>query len=209
MKGLLLKDFYMVWKYCRMIFAMTIVFLAVSATGQENIFFVIYPMMAASIIPSTLLSYDEKSGRNVFSQALPYSRIALVSVKYLIAAALVAVVWILSAAIQLIRFIAGVGSSPAELAIMLSVLLCMGLVSSGLILPVMFKHGVDTGRFAYYVTIAAACGGGVAFPQILENMNLTINVNARLLPAVIVCTGIIFFAISWLTAIKFYQKRED
>lgn len=209
MKGLLLKDFYMIWKYCGMIFAMTIVFLAVSATGQENVFFVIYPMMAASIIPSTLLSYDEKSGWSVFSKALPYSRTELVSVKYLIAAALVAVVWILSAAIQLIRFAAGVGSSPAELAILLSVLLCMGLVSSGLILPVMFKYGVDKGRFAYYVTIAVACGGGVAFPQILENMNLTINVNDQFLPAVIACTGIVFFVISWLASIKFYQKRED
>lgn len=36
MKGLLIKDFYMVWKYCRMVLILMIVFLVISATGEEN-----------------------------------------------------------------------------------------------------------------------------------------------------------------------------
>ena len=56
MKGLLLKDFYMSWKYCRIVFLMMLIFLAVSATGDDNMFFMIYPMMVASIVPTTLLT---------------------------------------------------------------------------------------------------------------------------------------------------------
>ena len=39
MKGLLLKDFYLSWRYCRAFIVIVAVFLAVSFTGDDNIFF--------------------------------------------------------------------------------------------------------------------------------------------------------------------------
>lgn len=208
MKGLLLKDFYMSWKYCRMVFLMMLVFLGVSAAGDENLFFVVYPMMVASIVPTTILSYDEKSGWNLYSGALPYSRAQLVSAKYILAAVLIFAVWILSAGIQLVRAGLGGAADLQELAFILAVLLLMGIGSSGLILPVMFKYGVEKGRFAYYLAIAVVCGGGVAFPQIIDQMKITLNVESHMVPAIMTAAGIVLFAVSWIISVKVYEKRE-
>ena len=41
MSGLLLKDFYLSWRYCRAFIVIVAVFLAVSFTGDDNIFFLI------------------------------------------------------------------------------------------------------------------------------------------------------------------------
>lgn len=208
MKGLFLKDCYMMSKYCRAVFFLMIMFLAVSAAGDDNLFFTIYPMMVASIIPTTLLSYDEKSGWNVYSCTLPCSRAQLVSVKYLIAAALIAGVWIIAAAIQGIRTAAGVGAAGEELAWILSILLLLGLVSSAVILPVMFKYGVEKGRIAYYITIAVICGSGVAFPQIFEKLQISVNLQGNLIPILLCAAGMIIFGISWMISVKVYEKRE-
>lgn len=208
MKGLFLKDCYMIKKYCRAVFFLMLVFLAVSAAGDDNLFFTIYPMMVASIIPTTLLSYDEKSGWNVYSGTFPYSRAQLVSVKYLMATALIAGVWMIAAAIQGIRTAAGVGLAWEELSWTLSILLLLGLISTSVILPIMFKYGVEKGRMAYYIMIAVTCGAGVAFPRIIEKINLSVNVQGYLIPILLAAAGIVLFCISWIVSIKIYEKRE-
>lgn len=208
MKGLLLKDFYMAWKYCRVVFVLIVVFLGVSATGDDNMFFMIYPVMAASIVPTTLLSYDEKSGWDLYSGALPYSRAQLVSAKYLITAVLIFTVWILSAGVQVIRTALGASVSMPELTFTLSLLLLLGILSSATILPVMFKYGVEKGRFTYYIMIALVCGGGVAFPQILENVHFTLDVQGQMIPVLMAAGALIYFAVSWIVSIKVYEKRE-
>jgi len=54
MKGLLLKDWYMVWKYCKYYFLLGIVFFAFSIV-EDNMFFVFYPCLLCGIIPANLL----------------------------------------------------------------------------------------------------------------------------------------------------------
>ena len=81
MKGLLLKDLYMSAKYCRAFIAIVIIFLAVSFWGDGNAFFIIYPVLLAGIIPTSLISYDERHKWDKYSGTLPYSRAQLVSAK--------------------------------------------------------------------------------------------------------------------------------
>ena len=58
MKGLLLKDLYQLWKYCRTFLLIVVVFLGVSFVSPENLFFSLYPAMICGVLPMTLLSYD-------------------------------------------------------------------------------------------------------------------------------------------------------
>lgn len=208
MKGLLLKDFYMTWKYCRMVFIFVIIFLVAAATGAENVFFLIYPMVVAAIIPTTLLSYDEKSGWNVYCGVLPYSRAQLVSVKYLVAAIIIFAVWILSILSQIICIAAGVSAEGEEIRFTLSFLLLLGLLSSSIILPVIFRFGVEKGRYAYYFTIAFICAAGFAAAKIIGEINLNLTIQANLLPVIMAAAGIAIFCLSWLLSIKIYQKQE-
>ena len=61
MKGLILKDIYMMMKYCRAYLLIIIVFTAVSFVDNGNLFLVFYPTILCGMIPVNLLSYDERS----------------------------------------------------------------------------------------------------------------------------------------------------
>lgn len=84
MKGLLLKDFYMAWRYCRILLVLVVVFIALSWADQGSLFFLLYPIILVSMIPVTLLGYDERDRWTGYSDTLPYTRGQLVSAKYLV-----------------------------------------------------------------------------------------------------------------------------
>ena len=84
MKGLLLKDWYMMKKYCRSYVLIAVVFIALSLVSSGNMFFVFYPCLLCGIIPVNLLGYDERSRWMQYSGTLPYTKRQIVSAKYLI-----------------------------------------------------------------------------------------------------------------------------
>lgn len=84
MKGLLLKDWYMMKKYCRSYFLIAAVFIAVSLFGNDNLFFIFYPCLLCGMIPVNLLGYDERSRWMQYSGTMPYTKAQIVSAKYLI-----------------------------------------------------------------------------------------------------------------------------
>ena len=100
MKGLLLKDLYMMRKYCWMMLAVIVLFTAVSFVDKANMFFQFYPIVTISVLPVTILGYDEKCHWDVYGQVFPYSRKQFVTVKYLLGLILVCAMWLLLAAIQ-------------------------------------------------------------------------------------------------------------
>ena len=53
MKGLLLKDLYMMRKYCWMMLAVIVLFTAVSFVDKANMFFQFYPIVIISVLPVT------------------------------------------------------------------------------------------------------------------------------------------------------------
>ena len=85
MKGLLLKDLYMVVKYCKAYLLIAVVFLAVSLMGSDNLFFIFYPCLLCGMIPVNLLAYDERSRWPQYCGTLPYTKGQIVSGKYLMA----------------------------------------------------------------------------------------------------------------------------
>lgn len=205
MKGLLLKDFYMVKKYCRAIFVCTFIFLAVSMAGSRNIFFAFYPVIITSMIPVTLIGYDERSRWDTYCGVMPYSRSQIVSGKYLVGLILLGAVWVLTAISQVTAAVSG-GNPWRDSAVWLFSLLAMGLLSEGIILPVIFKYGVEKGRLAYYLIIVVffAAGGGMTV-LIDENR---IAWDGGLAAAGLLAAAVVVFAVSWKLSIGIYEKKE-
>ena len=83
MKGLLLKDFYMMLKYCRSYLLIAVVFFAMSFMSTENLIFIFYPCVISAMLPVTLLSIDERSRWLPYAATLPVTRAQIVSEKYL------------------------------------------------------------------------------------------------------------------------------
>ena len=206
MKGLLLKDFYLSWRYCRAFLVIVAVFLAVSFTGDDNIFFLIYPIMIASVIPMTLLSYDEHDKWTAYSGTLPYTRTQLVSAKYLVGLCFGTVAFLISMAATTVRMLIGGGFILEQFAVVGTALLILGCLGPALILPYVFKYGAEKGRIAFYITVGVF--SGVA--AVLAGMGFQIQTMTRgLWPlAVVAGVAILLYALSWVLSIRFYQKRE-
>ena len=103
MKGLLLKDWYMMKQYCRAYLIIATVFIAMSLFSNGNMFFIFYPCLLCGMIPVNLLGYDERSHWMQYSGTLPYTKTQLVSAKYLIGLFVQLTMLIVTGAVQGIK----------------------------------------------------------------------------------------------------------
>ena len=207
MKGLLLKDLYMSVKYGRSFLLFVLVFLAVSFVSRSNTFFLLYPCMFCSMLPLTLLGYDERSHWQEYACTLPCSRAAQVSVKYLLCLIFGGAALLLSGICAAVQLQMSGSFSFEELSGMLVTMLTVALVTPALSLPWIFKLGIEKGRIAFYVVIGATVAAGFILGQFIQP-DLSAPVAPGLLLALL-CLGVAaLFGLSWYLSIVFYRRRE-
>ena len=208
MKGLLLKDWYMMKKYCRYYLFVSIGFIILSMMSSGNMFFVFYPCLLCGMIPVNLLGYDERSRWTEYVGTLPYTKTQIVSAKYLIG------LFAQLAMLTMTGIAQGVKMSIAhefilkEFLVLMMLLLIIASVASSLTLPFVFKYGVEKGRTAYFLMIGVVCAGSIIATTVFkEGLQNEIQLNAVLPIACIV--GVAIYVVSWCLSIMFYKKREQ
>lgn len=206
MKGLLLKDYYMAVRYCRAFLLISIVFLVASLFGEGNTFMLIYPIVFCGMMPVTLIGYEERSRWTLYSETFPYSRAQIVSCKYVFTAIVVVCLLLLTAIAQGIRMTAAGTMEITGYINMISVLFMIGFAGPAILLPFIFKYGVEKGRMGYYIIIGAACAIGAVLT--MESPEAMYSISAKWLPVICILGGIIIFAVSWRMSIQFYENRE-
>ena len=206
MKGLLLKEFYMTAKYCRPFLLIVIVFLAVSFFGDDNIFFILYPVLISSMIPVTLMSYDEHDKWTLYSATLPYTRSQLVSSKYLIGLIFGAAAYVISIAATIVRMQLNGYFSLDSLLGMAVILLALGMLAPTLLLPLVFKFGTEKGRIAFYVMIGLMTAAGTIAAGL--GLQFALPVGGVWILAAAVLIIVLLYVLSWRLSIVFYRKRE-
>ena len=206
MKGLLIKDFYMIGRYCRSMVLILVVFLAVSVINPASMFFSLYPSLLCGMIPVTLLSYDERSRWAQYCGAFPYDRKTVVSGKYVIAAVMVAAATLLCITVIAIRFAAAkTPMSGADVLGLAEIMCAAGLFAPAFCLPFMFRYGVEKGRMAYYGVIVLFFGGCAALTRVDAGEAVgTLSWGSH----VILLASVVVFALSWAIATAVYSKRE-
>lgn len=203
MKGLLLKDFYVLFKNCRVFMVLILVFIAVSLFGDDNWFFIIYPCLFAGMFPMTLIAYDERSGWSHYCGTLPYTRAQLVSVKYTVGLLINAVILLLIALVQVAK-----GANELDRNALTGLLTCagaIGLVSPALLLPFVFRFGSEKGRIAYYIVIGAICAGSVI---LFSGERISGVLGGQTAWLMLGGAAIALYAGSWLLSVALYQNRE-
>lgn len=204
MKGLLLKDFYMMRKYCRSFLLVCAVFLAASFFNGDNTFFLLYISVFTSMLPVTLLSYDERFKWDQYADTFPVSRAQTVTEKYLIALICGGTGAVLcSLAVAAVS--AKTGITAAEFISEVSIFWTISLSAPALLLPVIYKFGVERGRIVYYIVIGAGC----ALSTILSNsINSDTGLVLRGSSLIIVLAAIVLFVFSWRLSVRIYSKRQ-
>ena len=204
MKGLLLKDWFMITRYCRFLYLMIFAFIVGALFLSGFTIFMAYPALFGAVVPLTLYSYDEREKWHVYSGALPVSRARLVSAKYIVGllsegAVLLLTVVIRAAARPFLPEGAFNDLVPILIASALS------LITPALTLPMMFRLGAEKGRIGYTIVIAGVCAGSIV---LLNSDTVELIRGMAFHPAVLCAAALAVYAASWLLSIAMYKKRE-
>ncbi len=206
MKGLLLKDLYMLKHYCKSYIFIAIIFIAVSLSGNDNMFFVFYPVILCGIIPVNLLGYDERSRWIQYSGTLPYTAVQIVSAKYLIGLFTQITMLSVTGIATMVKMGMADRIRINDFIILMLMMLIVSTVTSSLTLPFIFRLGVEKGRIAYYFMIGFIFAASFAAGNILgEDLHSEIEINNILTILCIIGTGV--YILSWYLSVKLYEKR--
>ncbi|MBR4869302.1 MAG: ABC-2 transporter permease [Oscillospiraceae bacterium] len=200
MKGLILKDLYMTKAYLRAFVILMVGFIFLSAFSAENAFFLFYPAILAGTIPFSLIAYDERSKWNQYCETLPVSRKTVVSARYIVALGFFFAVFLLTAIIKPFSPAFSFESYISDLCLLLT----MGLLTPTVLLPLVFRFGVERGRLFYYIIIGVFCALSVTAADISHLTGSFRGVPLFLLPLV----TLVLFALSWLISIRIYERKE-
>lgn len=208
MKALLLKDWYVMRKNCRVYLLLSVVFLAVSCVFDGSVFLLYYPCLLCGMIPIVLLSFDERSGWLRYSGTLPYTRTMIVSEKYCIGLLSLLAILTVAGVSQLVRMgFHGSVPGPGGLLVTLLLMFLLTTLSTALCLPFLFRLGTEKGRMVYYVMVGLFIAGISFVTSMRENMpNVNIKLNVLLIGLAVAAVGI--YALSWYLSVLFYRKRE-
>ena len=207
MKGLLLKDWYMMKKYCKYYLFCTAAFIILSLISEGNMFFVFYPCMLCGMIPVNLIGYDERSRWMQYSGTMPYTKAQIVSGKYIIGLLTQLTIMLVIGAAQAVKMIIADDFVPGELAVLMLLLLIVSTLSSSICLPFIFKLGVEKGRTAYYVMIGFVCGASALVSGLLADQS-AVEIQPNIFLALLAAVSIGVYVLSWYMSIVFFKKRE-
>ena len=207
MRGLILKDWYMTQKYCRSYLLIAVVFLVVSFAGDDNIFLAMYPCILFGMIPVNLLAYDERSRWQQYCGALPYTEGQIVSGKYVIGLMAQVVMLLVTAVTQALRMPLNHTFQWTYFVEVLLIAFILSLVASSIILPFVFKFGVEKGRIVYFVLLGVMGGGSFIALDVLQGNRMN-HIPMNGVVPVLCLVGIGIYVLSWYLSVVFYKNRE-
>ncbi len=208
MKGLLLKDWFVIWKQCRYLLFVPAVFLAVSALSYDSQFFAIFAFLLSAMYPMTVMGLDEQSKWERYALTMPFRRRDLVLSKYLLSFCSLFLYGVLYLLLVLLF-----KHDPEEMKVsvmLTSVGISIGILYSALAYPFLFKLGMEKGRIWYLILIVVVCGNGAALAAMLGDeisLNLLLTWMDRLL-LILPLAALALFGLSAFLSIKLYESRE-
>ena len=207
MKGLLLKDWYMMRKYCRSYLLIAAVFIAVSLYSNDNLFFIFYPCLLCGMIPVNLLGYDERSRWMQYSGTLPYTKTQIVSAKYLIGLLAQVTILIVTGIAQGVKMTVAGNFVFGEFVVLMLLMLLVATLTSSISLPFIFKLGVEKGRTAYFIMIGFVCGASILASSFFRGQ-LVAEIEPNAILAALAVAGIGVYALSWYLSVVFFKGRD-
>ncbi len=203
MKGLLIKDLINLKKQ-GMIIGVLILFYAVLGfwTHDSSMIGAIMAVLAAKM-PITAMAYDEKAKWDKYALSMPVSRRDIVLEKFLLGVLFSVAVFLVNIAFNL--FVNN-GESLKEMVLISGGLSALALVYMSLVMPILFRFGVEKGRLLMMILLFGATGL-ITFLSI-NSGNLpsaqTLDLAAKLSPVVVIAV----LSLSFLLSLKIYTKKE-
>lgn len=204
MKGLLIKDFYIIKKQCYFTFILAAFFLILYAFMQTNIFPLMFSILFISATLVNLLYYDDFYKWNTFEITMPVSRKEIVTEKYLILLIILIPSILISSSIYFF-----INKDIFSTLNILYALLSIGLILPIIIFPFYYKFGYGKARLMTLI-VSGICGaiiGGLGIAKSSQSTNI-LNTMPNLYYFVFPLIIISLVLISYFISLKVYSKRE-
>lgn len=207
MKGLLRKDLYSLAKLVRFYLLLTVIFWGAYLMGYQSEFYFSYPTIMISMLGISLISYDERSRWDKYSDSLPVTRAQTVTSKYLLLGIMVTVMSLLSLAVAILsthELLLSVGLAATSMGI--------ALLMPAVSMPLCYKFGTEQARWVTLVALGGSVAlffiiGSLLFDNLFDPTSYTTRFPFTalfLLPLI----GLVLYILSWQLSIRIYQNRE-
>ncbi len=160
MKGLILKDIYNLKQHEKMYVLMMAVWLAIAIIDKDSNFFAWVMTLFTLIVPISTIAYDEKAKWDRYALTMPLSRTDLVVSKYLLALLCALVGNCIAVIVGLV-----VSGNVKETLLSAMTFVSLGMVIVSVVLPFIFKLGVEKGRLVVVLVFLAPTLLGIFLPR--------------------------------------------
>lgn len=206
MKGLLLKDFYVMKKQFLIIFALLLFFSVMGSTLG-----LFYAGIFAAMLPLSTIAFDERSKWEKLAAAMPYSNAQLVWSKYLFFCLTMAASVLVWLALQPIAAAVKLAALPNNAAVTALFVVTGALFMVALLLPAVFKLGVEKARLLSLIVVFA---GVFAFVMLVmhassEQVNMVESLAVSVSTAwLLLAAASVAFVLSGVLSTHIYAQKE-
>lgn len=209
MRGLLLKDFYILRGYSKTMLFM-FAFFALISVGLDNpaLLFEAFIIFMSMMVTITSFSYDALAKWERYALSLPVSRKEIVGAKYLLSVILclggAVISFLVSAVILKIDPVEGFGLT--EHLYTTAAIISIALFFSAALLPLIFKFGVEKCRLLLIAIFAAPSAAVIALSKMGVSMPSESALIAviKLLPALVIP----LYLLSYFISVRIFSAKE-
>lgn len=211
MSGLLVKEYYTLRRYLKQYILLFIFFGALSVYMDSVVYFQAMITMSMCMLVFTGMSYDAMAGWDKFVMTMPVSRKDVVLSKYMscviyaVSAIVVSVVFSL-----IINSIYPMEDSSPMLMLTLAVtLLCLMFIIYSILLPMIFKLGVEKTRILMIAVIMIPVFVILGTDEYMsESMLDFIEKNSTIFEVAGIVLSILIYFISYFISVGIFSKKE-
>ena len=203
MKGLLLKDYFTLLKQLRFYLIFLLIFTIIPNMNLSSI-----AIVYASMLPITVIAYDERSKWDQLAAMMPYSKRELVFSKYLLGYIGVAIFSVITLVLQVTVGLIGKSGFSAEQAMTILVTAAAALILLAINLPFMFWLGVERGSVVFMIIIGVTVFLGMMSADSAKNLIANQTITASQLIVLSGAVTIIANFVSILISGKIYRKKK-
>lgn len=201
MKGLLIKDIYNLKQQVKIYLLLIAVWMVMGFANNDSTFSSGVMMIFSLLIPITTIAYDEKANWDKYALTMPVTKIDLVLSKYLLSFFCAVISFVYSSAVGVFMT-----KNAADSLVTSLVIMSLGIILTSVVLPVIFKFGVEKGRMIMLAIFLVPTVVGMILPKLNFNMPQETTIERVLYLSPLI--AFIFAAVSIFISIKIYEKKE-
>ena len=212
MKGLLKKEWFVLWNKPVMIILPLALFIIMGFMSKSFVMIMYLPLYAG-ILPVSLITTDETSRWERFALGMPYSRKDIVSAKYLMSVLLVLGCTALTAVLLLL--ILNSTLTGTQYILLIAAALAISVILPSVLLPLNLKFGTAKARIVLAVLLAVSgCLSAAAFTSEGEDPFSAIakitalQIDMRLLALLIIAAAAVLMTVSWAASVMIYRRKQ-